>query len=269
MKPLIRSIQSEAIKLISTRLLAICLLSALLLSVGATSLLAATVAQQVNYCNASDCSNGPIPVILPMVTMGFLGDGTLGVGLTALMILSAMVLLVEYSHSTIQMTFIATPRRSTVLIGKAVVGFAITAVSAAVCLVTSALAFRLVAGEAARDLEIFGQPAWSLYVTGALTAGVAAVFALGIAALFRNVAAAIAIVVLWPSVVELMLPQLFGERAADAAVFLPFLNARNFMGLDAGVDFHWSPAGSGLYFLVFAVVIFVAGVLMSRRADNY
>jgi ABC-2 type transport system permease protein len=49
--------------------------------------------------------------------------------------------------------------------------------------------------------------------------------------------------------------------------FLPFLNANNFLGAPQGVEFHWGPWGSLVYFAVFVFVIFGAGLVVVNKRD--
>ncbi|MER2205346.1 MAG: hypothetical protein ABS980_15350, partial [Rhodococcus sp. (in: high G+C Gram-positive bacteria)] len=50
--------------------------------------------------------------------------------------------------------------------------------------------------------------------------------------------------------------------------FLPFANANHFLSASSGgVDFHWGPWGSLIYFAVFVLVIFGASIVIVNRRD--
>ena len=71
---------------------------------------------------------------------------------------------------------------------------------------------------------------------------------------------------LWPLVVENLFG-LFGSFGRAVQPFLPWLNASHFLGSDGGVDFHWGPWGSLVYFVVFTAIVFGAAVFVTDHRD--
>jgi ABC-2 type transport system permease protein len=92
------------------------------------------------------------------------------------------------------------------------------------------------------------------------------VLAVGVGTLLRQSAGAIALLLLWPLLIESLF-NLFGSFGTKVMPFLPFLNANNFLGAQQGVEFHWGPWGSLVYFAVFVFVIFGAGLVVVNKRD--
>ncbi|MET0866050.1 MAG: hypothetical protein ABWZ98_17090 [Nakamurella sp.] len=262
-------LESEWTKLRSTRLLVLAAAAAIGLSVLVTTLLGVAMGSREAYCAAPDaaCRHPGFDSDTTIVTAGVLGDGVPGAGLSAVMLLGALCLLVEYRHHTIATAFMATPRRWPVLLAKAGVISAAAFVTGGVATILSALAFRLVGGRAAAGIDPWSADAVDIYLRTALVAAVAALFALGLAAIIRNVLVTAAVVVLWPALFETLLPSLLPGVGEQIAGFLPFVNARNFVGMQDGITLPWGQLGSGIYFLLVVLALLTAGMAVVRRAD--
>lgn len=175
-------------------------------------------------------------------------------GVPVLMVLSALTVTGEYRTAMIRTTFLATPNRVRVLAAKALVAAGFSAVVSAL----ATLGAFLVAT---------GVPVWPTVGAVTLYAVLGAVLAVGLGAVVRHSAAAVAVLLLLPFVVEPLLgvsPQL-GARIGP---LLPFTNANAFTGVTWIQTFAmwWGPAGSALYFAAVAAAVFaVAAVLVSRR----
>jgi hypothetical protein len=154
----------------------------------------------------------------------------------------------------IRTTFLGTPNRVRVLAAKAVVAAGFSAVVSAVATLGSVMLAT-------------GAPAWPTVGAVTLYAVLGAVLAVGLGALVRHSAAAVAVLLLLPFVVEPLLgvsPQL-GSRIGP---LLPFTNANAFTGVTWIQSFSmwWGPAGSALYFAGVAAAVFaVAAAVVTRR----
>lgn len=229
------TIVAEYLKLRSTRAPAAMVLVVLVLSVGMAELQA--------YA-----SYGPLAPERA-------ASGAAMFGVPVLMILSALTVTGEYRTATIRTTFLATPNRVRVLGAKAIVAAAFSGVVSAVATLGSVA---LTAGA----------PHWRVVGAVTLYAVLGAVLAVGLGAVVRHTAAAIAVLLLLPFVVEPLLgvsPQL-GARIGP---LLPFANANAFTGVTWLQPFPmwWGPAGSALYFAAVAAAVFAVAALMVTRRD--
>ena len=184
-----------------------------------------------------------------------------------LMILAALTVTSEYRFGIIRTTFQATPQRGTVLMAKALLVGVYSAVLTAVLAFVAFYFCKMVAGARRRcrpgarfRRELAGMYGVPIY------AFLCVVLAIGVGALLRQSAAAIALLLLWPLLIE-NLVGLFGSVGRNIQPFLPFLNANYFLGTDSGVDFHWGPWGGLAYFTLVVAVIFGAAVFVVNKRD--
>lgn len=243
--------------------------SAVGLSVLVTALLAVAMNQAHSTCAAPGATCSKPPLIAPdtIVTAGLLGDGTPGAGLIALMLLGAATILVEYRYGTLGTTFLATPRRWPVVGVKAGLTLAVAFVLAAVAAVSSGVVFVLLGGGAARDVDPWSVASLGISLRSAAVVAFAAVGAVALAALVRNTIAVVTIVVMWPLVLEPLLPSFVPSSGEAAAGLLPFVNARFFIGLgDGGADIPWGQQAAGVYFAAWMLALLAAGAVVTNRA---
>lgn len=100
----------------------------------------------------------------------------------------------------------------------------------------------------------------------AVVVAFAAAASVALAALVRNAIAVVTIVVMWPLILDPLLPSLIPGSGEAIAGLLPFVNARHFIGLGAnGADIPWGPGGAGLYFTIWMVGLLALGVLATNR----
>jgi hypothetical protein len=196
-----------------------------------------------------------------------IGVATLGVPM--LMILSALMITGEHRTGMIRTTYLATPRRVRVLCAKAVVAAAFSGILTAALTVASVAAVHAMVPESQRaDLFLLDSALWR--TVGALTlyAVLGAIMAVGLGALVRHSAAAVAILLLMPFVVEPLLgaaPHI-GEHVGP---LLPFANAFTFTGVPWLQTFSlwWGPVGAALYFAGVALAVFVIAAFVATRRD--
>ncbi|MFC8179696.1 ABC transporter permease [Rhodococcus sp. NPDC057297] len=195
------------------------------------------------------------------------GSGVGGFGVMVLMILAALTVTSEYRFGVIRTTFQAMPNRASVLVAKA---FLIGVLGLVLSFVLGLGAFyiaKVFAGAEAGELLSFDlDGTWRVIYGTAILAFLQIVVAVGIGALLRQSAGAIALLLLWPLVVENLFG-LFGSFGRAVQPFLPWLNASHFLGSDGGVDFHWGPWGSLVYFVVFTAIVFGAAVFVTDHRD--
>jgi ABC-2 type transport system permease protein len=194
-----------------------------------------------------------------------LGVGTFGS--MVLMILAALTVTSEYRFGLIRTTFQAVTNRASVLAAKALLVGVYGAILSFVLAVIGLYLAKALAGEQAGALLGFDiDGTWRVLYGTAILAFVQVVLAIGVGALMRQSAGAIAILLLWPLLIENLVGVIptVGEKIQP---FLPFLNANHFLGSSGGVDFHWGPIGGLIYFVAFTAVIFGAAVFVVNRRD--
>src|SRR5690348_15803644 len=109
----------------------------------------------------------------------------------------------------IRTTFMATPNRTLVLVAVAVVALALSAVYAAAMTIAAVVAARLMAPPlVGSHLSLIDPGTWRLIGAITLYAALTAVLGVGVAALLRHSAGAVAVLLLWPLVVEPILGNL-------------------------------------------------------------
>lgn len=203
----------------------------------------------------------------PGLTVDVATGGVSGFGVMVLMILAALTVTSEYRFGIIRTSFQAIPGRPKVLVAKGV----LTGVYGAV--LTFVLAFiafylaKAVAGTVgSQDLTLSSGNDWRAMYGIPIYALLCAFLSIAVGALLRQSAAAIALLLLWPLLIESLFG-LFGSFGRNVQPFLPFANAQLFLGSDQSIDFHWGPWGGFVYFTAFVAVVFAAAVFVVNRRD--
>lgn len=175
------------------------------------------------------------------------------------MILGVVMMTSEYRYQTITGTFLATPRRSLVIVAKVVAGLLVGALFALAVLVFQAVtvipAVTLSGGELSLSASRIPQISLGILVTLALYA----VFGIGLGALVRNQIAGIVAAVVWAYVIE----NIFTGIPALHSVgkWLPGGAAQALMSIDVDTGLgrpEWLPAWAGAAVLVGYGLLFAA-----------
>jgi ABC-2 type transport system permease protein len=191
-------------------------------------------------------------------------------GVPVLMILSSMTVTGEYRSGMIRTTFLATPRRTLVLVAKAIVAAMFSGVYAAVMVLAAVLVARLTTKPlVGSQLSVTAPDTWRTVGAIALYAVLAAVLGIAVGALLRFTAGAVAVLLLWPLVVEPMLANLTGV-GTETGPYLPFGNMFRFIEvtwLYPPFDMPWGEVGSLIYFAAVVAVVFIAALVLVNRRD--
>jgi ABC-2 type transport system permease protein len=191
-------------------------------------------------------------------------------GVPVLMILAALTVTGEYRSGMIRTTFMTTPNRTLVLVAKAVVAAMFSAVYAAALTIAAVAVGRLMAPPlVGSNLSLVDPGTWRLVGAISLFAALAAMLGVAVAALLRNSAGAVAVLLMWPLVAEPILGNL-PNMGSEIGPYLPFGNAFLFtrvQWLDPGYDMPWGQLGSLLYFVAVVAVVFAAAIVVVNRRD--
>jgi ABC-2 type transport system permease protein len=231
-------LNAERIKLTTTRSPLWSAVAVAVLSLGLAAMQASTV-------------YGPGPLEPEKAAMG-----VAVFGVPVLMILSALTVTNEYRSGLIRTTFMAVPNRTLVLMAKAIVAAAFSSFYAALMVLAS-----IVVAHSVFD--------WLLVGAIALYAALAAVLGVGVGALLRASAGAVALLLLWPLVAEPLLGNL-PNISTQVGPYLPFANAFRFIGVQWLYPYYampWGEFGSIVYFAGVVAVVFVAALVMVNRRD--
>ena len=196
--------------------------------------------------------------------------GVAAFGVPVLMVLASMTVTAEYRSGMIRTTFIAAPNRTLVLVAKAVVVAVFSAVVAAAMVVGSVLVARLMTTPSIAPDQTLSSPAvWRLAGAVGLYAALAAVLGVGVGALLRAGPGAVAVLLLWPLVVEPMLGNL-PDVGPEVGPYLPFGNVFVFTEVPWLYPFYampWGPIGSLVYFAVVVTLVFDAAIIVLNMRD--
>jgi ABC-2 type transport system permease protein len=187
-----------------------------------------------------------------------------------LMVLAAMTVTGEYRSGMIRTTFMATPDRTVVLVAKAIIAALFSAVYAAVmAIVAVVVAHVLTPPLAGSQLSFIDPDTWRLIGAITLYAALTAVLGVGVAALLRHSAGAVAVLLLWPLLVEPILGNL-PSTGSEVGPFLPFANVLRFLNVQwlfPTYTMPWGETGSLLYFIAVVAVVYVAAIVVVKRRD--
>jgi ABC-2 type transport system permease protein len=174
----------------------------------------------------------------------------------------------EHAFNTIRPTFSVTPRRGRVVVGKAVV-VAVLAVAVQLIVVVGGLEIaNLIASGRDLDLDLADLDGLVPAATGLVFfAALFALFGLGIALIVRSTPAAIALLILWPLLVESVIGGLLSLVSADTvAEWLPYGAGTTVYELQPDGDPFGRLAG-GLVFAAFVVLVIAIGSALTAHRD--
>ena len=216
--------------------------------------------------SAKSSLSNPNGAMMPTVSGAL--SGVTGFGVLVLMIMAALAITSEYRFGTIRTTFQAVPNRASVLIAKAGLIGAFGAVLTFVLAFGAYAMAKAIAGtEASAGLTLSSGSDWRAIYGIPIYAFLCVILAVGVGSIIRQSAGAIALLLLWPLLIESLFG-LFGSFGEKITPFLPFANANHFLSASSGgVDFHWGPWGSLIYFAAFVLVIFGASIVIVNRRD--
>ncbi len=248
-------IQVERIKLLSTRSPWWCMIVSAVLAIGLASL-------------ATGLTPDKATVTPAMSQFG------VGLAQMVMMVMAALAVTTEYRFNTIKTSFQAVPQRSSLLLSKTVVVAGLAALVGEIAAFGSWGVGALFAGTDQMAIDTGAE--WRLIAGQGLVYAISAVIAVAVGILLRQSAAAIAILILWPVLVE-NLVQLIPKIGDDLQKWAPFVNSNQFLngGQDmgaAGADSagpltSLSPWMALLYFAGWGVGLLVIALFVTSKRD--
>ncbi|WKD58666.1 ABC transporter permease [Corynebacterium caspium] len=219
-----------------------------------------------------------IPLILHVMTMQLDGETfnspsmilaiLVPIILVIVPIQAAMVFTTEYRYKLQEFTYLATPNRTQVALAKLLLYGVIS-----VILVTASFCISLVGINLAVPSEAYRIPYdnpdnLEFIGTSALGTFFLVTFVQGVAMMLRHTAGVVALMLSWALALEDLLrfiPRI-GEYISD---WLPFGHLKSYLGHNTfiSLDREWSETDNILYFMVFACVFFVLGIILLEKRD--
>lgn len=245
----INTIASEAIKLFTTR------------SIWWTSIL--FILSSVGMAALMGRFTEGMPLTPENVTIGVFMFGFLILAVQAVMVVTS-----EYRHKYQSVTYLATPRRWLVAVAKlllyAVIAMVLTFVVVVLCYLVAGW---MTSGDTAAAYDPFGSESGQRMLwTSPLQAGMLVLFSQGIGLLLRQTAGAVTLVLVWYLALEDLIGML-PKVGTDVRNYLPFTNLNAFVSNSPVADLPWGVVGSALYYLLWAAVIWIAGVVLLQKRD--
>lgn len=245
----------ERIKLFSTRSPLWCTLLALALSIGFAALIASTT------------DGDSVPLSMTQIGYQF--------GLMVTMVMAALAVTTEYRFGTIRATFQATPNRTKVLLAKAALVGSLGFVIGELAAFGSLAVTKLIAPGS--DLALSESHEWRQVVGVGLVFLVGSVLALAVGVLLRQTAGAVAVLLLWPLLVESMTP-LIPSIGEDLGKWMPFGAADHFLtggspagaqppGMGAPADMPFGPWAALAYFAAIGFGLLAFAIIVANRRD--
>jgi ABC-2 type transport system permease protein len=201
-----------------------------------------------------------------------LADLVVGVGLVTIMLLAVVSVLAttgEFTYNTLRPTFAAIPNRWSALAAKLVINVVTNMVLTAITVIVGWVGASAILDRSTITLSDGGARGQLMALV--LLSGLLSMLGMALAMLMRNSAAAIAILLLWPFVVESLLAGFFSVLGQEGLVkFLPYIAGFRMVNLfDEGSDTSdlLSPTVGGIYFACVVIGLWLLGALSTDRRD--
>ena len=194
-------------------------------------------------------------------------------GMSIFMVLAALSITTEYRFGTIRNTFLAAPRRPTVLLAKTVL---IAVLGLVVGMVVALAAFYLAKGLAQSPLvpmELNSADDWRQVLGYGPLFAIAGIIAVAVGAMIRQSAGAVAILLLWPLLIESLFTLIptVGEKVGP---WLPFAAADKWVAPSSSISDLFQSSNTGptpiqglLVFAGWALVLWLVALVLLQRRD--
>jgi ABC-2 type transport system permease protein len=250
-------IQVERIKLFTTRSPWWCMVVAAVLTIGLAALATGFLK----------------PAEEPQATI-FITQGGAQFSQMVMMVMAALAVTTEYRFGTIRTSFQAVPQRAQLLLGKTAVVATLAGVVGLIAAFGAWGVGKLFAGGA--DLAINTEAEWRLLAGRGIVFFLSAVIAVAVGIMIRQSAGAIAILILWPLLVENLF-NLIPKVGDDMSKWSPFQNAGSFLaqGNDGGLagsvgdasNYALGPWWALLYFAAWAAALLTIALVTASKRD--
>lgn len=264
-------IQSEWIKLRTTKSLYWTTALVLVLSLGMAMLMGGVTGSSLT---SEEIKKDPeaYAVIASGISPESALTGMTLIGVMIIIIQAVMFVTSEYSSNVSKPTLLATPKRISVPFAKLLVygvfATVLSFITSILCMFVMrwALSWNIKEDKLLEPMDFNGD-AWTTIFRLCLKIFLVVALSIGVGYLLRHTAGSIALLLLWPLLVEGILIGLLPKVKDWLPPYMPFGNIDAAVGLRDVSDAPWGQIGSMLYFAAWAVVVFAAGVIVLKRRD--
>lgn len=196
--------------------------------------------------------------------------GTSVVSALLLGVIGASSITGEFGFGTIRPTFAATPRRSRVIVAKGLVVAAVALVVEAAIVFVAFVVCSGIASSRDRSVSLGDVPAGAAPIIGVIVfAGLVTMLGYGLGLLIRNTPASVAVLILWPLVVENIVFAILNAAGVDrAGRFLPYTSGFQMANPSQSSDSDFlGRIPAGLYFGGVTLAIVLIGAVLTTRRD--
>lgn len=240
------------------------------------------MAMLMGYTSGSTLSNPELDAESKAAMLGLLSpdvamSGFTAFGLMIVLIQAILMVTSEYGSGTQKVSLISTPQRWKQPLAKFIVYGVITAVVALISAVVSIWMMKVMFAGQVDDqslLDMAGFSAdhvWDYVGRTVLYAVLCVMIAIGTAYLIRHTAGAIAALLLWKLVIETAVVTMIPKIKDHLPQWMPFANMDSYSARMDHPDVVWQDSlgqtGSMLYFALWCVVIFAAGMIVLKKRD--
>jgi ABC-2 type transport system permease protein len=196
-------------------------------------------------------------------------SGTSVVTALLLGVVGAVSISAEFAYGTIRPTFAATPKRMRVLVAKAVVTIVFAAVAEALVVIFCFAVSSAIVNSRGASISLSGQTeARSALIGIVVFAVIVGLLGFGLGMVIRNTPAAVAVLILWPLVVEnIILAILSAAGVEHPQKFLPYISGFVLGNPDRPDSESLGRIAGGLYFGAVTAVVAAVGAIVTARRD--
>jgi ABC-2 type transport system permease protein len=175
----------------------------------------------------------------------------------------------EFAYGTIRPTFAATPKRMRVLVAKAIVTVIFAAVAEALVVIFCFVVSSAIATSRGASLSLSGDTEARAALIGIVVfAVIVSLLGFGIGMVIRNTPAAVAVLILWPLVVEnIILAILSAAGIEHPQKFLPYISGFGLGNPEKPSADSLGRVAGGAYFAAVTAVVAAIGAVVTARRD--
>ena len=195
--------------------------------------------------------------------------GTSVVTALLLGVVGAVSISAEFAHGTIRPTFAATPKRTRVLLSKAIVTAVFAVVAETLVVVFCFLVSSAIASSRGATVSLDGEPEARAALIGiVIFAVIVSLLGLGLGMIIRNTPTAVAVLILWPLVVENIVFLILSAAGVDhPQKFLPYISGFGLGDPNLASSDSLGRVAGGLYFAAVTLAVVLIGTLITTRRD--
>ena len=184
-------------------------------------------------------------------------------------VVGAVSISAEFAFGTIRPTFAATPRRMRVLVAKGIVIAVFAAVAETLVVVFCYLVSSSIATSRGASLSLDGDTEARAALIGiVIFAVIVSLLGFGLGMVIRNTPTAVAVLILWPLVVENIVRLILSAAGVDnPQKFLPYVSGFGLGNPDAPTSESLGRVAGGLYFAAVTALVAAIGAIVTAHRD--